>query len=265
MFVSCINVMLHWEDLDPCNDCGTIICSQCNPGPRCAQGCGPESDEQSMQIVTPEPETRKRKKPPGISTEDALLPSQRFRVQSKRRRRVLLFEEEDTMSFDTLRPGPEGVPFYAKVVDIERQWRRDALVAHHLILEAMHAQWFDERAEDLHDLPAYMRWPASAGKCKLDMVLDTSVHETFLNHLTMSGVELEEGLWLQIGLGLHDGEHYVRGIPVRIYLPPKAPSDRKLVDLASRYTDNHVILSVDAVPHDSRMGQKLDLFTQRQT
>lgn len=264
MYVACFDEELHWDSMDPCEDCGTIICSLCNDGLRCANGCGPEPVVLEMDEEPPELRNLKRPRSwSDSSNHDPVLPLQRFRVIAKRRRRVLLFEEEETMSYDTLRPGPSGVPFYAKIVDIERQWRGSTLVAHHLILEALHAAWFDALAEDLSDLPEYSRWPTWAGRCKLDMVLDTPVYETLLAHLDELEVELEEGLWLQLGVGLHGGESYVNGIPVRIFLPPQAQTELGLVDLSGRYTDKHVILSVDAIASDSLVGQKLDRLSHR--
>jgi hypothetical protein len=183
---------------------------------------------------------------------------------TKRRRRVFLFEPQETQSHDTLRAGSSDVSLYAKVLDVEREWRGRTVVAQHILLEGVLAEWFHDLAEDLSNLPPHEQWPARAGHCRLDMALEVPLFETLAAHLEEVGMPLEEGLWLKLGIRPRGPDRRnLEGLPLRIFLPPEERTRLGLVAVTERFSDRYVIVSVDAVPESSPTGEKLDQFSGR--
>ncbi|MCY1023914.1 hypothetical protein [Pyxidicoccus sp. MSG2] len=264
MFITCTNPRVHEDDHEPCASCGLVICSHCNQGPRCATGCPPVDDSMTVEEKVEQPRENLKRRREEPSGQELLLEERELRQVNKRRRRVFLFEHQEKQSHDTLRVGTSGVSLYAKVLDIEKEWRGRTVIAHHVLLEGILAEWFHDLAEDLSNLPDHEDWPAKAGRCKLDMALEVPVFETLTSHLALVEMPLEAGLWLRLGIGPRGGDsRNLEGLPLRIFLPPEKGTRLGLVAVTERFSDRYVITSVDAVQQSSPLGEKLDRFSGR--
>lgn len=214
MHIPCSNPSAH--GLEPCSQCGRLICRICNGGNRCGGGCGSSGE--------------------GTSGSGDLGERLRELLEAiaRQQHQVLLYEEDEQQLHDSLRLPEPDTRYYAFLREVEPEDSRDVRNLH-VVMECIDADWFDAFEDDLSDFPA---WSGCAEDASFRIV-DFTASESYLREIV---TKIDAGMpyflignWLEVMLA---GEAPDNGefVAADVYLPAQGETNPALTGASGRET-----------------------------
>jgi len=210
--------------MEACTSCGVFICTLCNEGTRCADGCG---KKQPTKTST-EPVSFSFPSSPFPSTFPSSFPSLIFpivfplpppKIKSEYEARV--WPPEETVIFDSVRMPETDFPIYGFVHDIEVGEGRGQEGYVKIVFFAIKARWFDELPYTLSKVtPEWWHEAADdAEPCHIHIGASDSLLSTIISKVG-GQVSFGRGMWLKLWIAeLEETATHARGVPATVYFP----------------------------------------------
>ena len=125
---------------------------------------------------------------------------------------------------------PEGTRFYGYIDELEMEEGKGRKRRLHMVLYCMLAEWFDQWADDLSNMPPVNAIAQDSKMFAAEVIWreeEYSKIKSFTEvrgeefHLDFESVHLSEGWWLDVGFTLD----LTNGYPVTLYLPAEGSPD----------------------------------------